>query len=1639
MFVGLLVLIVLAVAALQFHGVQKYIAQKAVSFISEKTNTRIEIGSVNIAFTHSVVIKDIFIESRQQDTLLSVQSLAVDVNLLGLFSNEINLTNISIDSLTTHITRTLPDSSFNFDFVLNALSSESNSVKSDPDTSTKSNWKIQFGRINLQNIYATYDDEVSGLDLNLRIGVLDASIDEFDLDRMQFSADKISLQNTTASIIQLKDSPPDTSTSQTVTIGIGFGSISIVDSRFNYKNNITAEQYYADFGTSLLVGEKIDLASRKILLKKFLLENSSIVIVQAKKDTVKTKESVSTVMPWVMSLDQLTLTDNTVQYDVLGEIKTKVLDLNHLQLNGLTIRAENIYFSEKRIVAEIGQIYFQERSGIELRNLSGGFFVDSVHTQISDFTVETKSSRIHQNLLLNYSSLSELKNLAGTVNITATIDDSHVDISEILYFLPTLPIKDSVDASIKFSSKLSGTVQDLMIEEFFVSVGDSTTLDLTGSIHGLPEIETAEYHVNLNHFTTGRNDIQRFVVDTLLPKEIILPASISVSGNFNGTLKNFSASTFIETSFGKMNANAELNSKNKSKESQWKVNAMLEKFNVGLLLNDTATFGPVSLNASAIGTGLSKDDINAKLKIRVEKIVLNGYPYKDLTIDGIANATMFEGKAEIKDSNIAFIFNGIINTSEENPNYKFTFDLLGADLQRLNITQDDIRVSGKIKSDLVGQNVDDINGNFDVRQVVIIKNNKRYVIDSLVYVSVNIEDQTHISIESPVVAGQFDGTISLTNLPDVLKEHFSHYFSLQSENPTGNQTLQEFSFQVDVRDPSTLTDIFFPELRQLSVGTIKGHFNNILRDLSVTIELPRIKYGDIVIDSLSFLLKSDSLKLHTALNVKSISDSTFHISNLHLGALAENDSINVILQSSRNDGFMKMYLAGVFNSVVDGYKFRFNENGIIFQNVAWNIPSDNFISFAKKKFFVNNIVMQGAGQSLSVGSADETNERSPLRIEFNNFDLSTLSQIVERKRGWIGGILNGNVILQNFEKQMAFTSDMTIKNFTFTQMTIGDITLHANNQTENLYEVNVDISGNGNQISLVGKYRSVVGGSELDMKLNFTTMNLATIEPFTFGNVQRLSGTMTGSLNMIGTLKKPVITGELNFSNAAFNPKILDSYLRLNRGRIVFDDKGIDFTSFDLVDTLGNVASLSGHLLTDDFREFKYDFKIKTNNFLVLNKPFSRDALYYGTVILDSDISVKGDKEKQIVNVSAELEKGTDLAVVLPESELVVEERKGIVRFVNKKIPLNSIMQRRNPRSVSDTTDAKLSTMELTSNITVNKDSKLRILIDPISGDSLVIRGEATMSFTVDPSGKITLTGRYEILDGSYQLSFGDFIRREFAIAKGSSLTWFGSPFDAEVDITAIYTVKTTVLDLIQDQLTGISQEERNKYKQEIPIQVYLMMKGKLLTPDIHFKLDLPPDKRGVLSGTVYAKLNELNGQESELNKQVFALLVLGRFISESPLASSGGNGNVSGFARSSASQILSEQLNRLSKEYISGVDLNVGVESYEDYSSGNAEGRTELQLALSKQLFNERMTVQVGGNVDLEGQRSQKNSLNNFAGDLKVMYKLTEDGRWQMQVFRQNTYEGAIDGEITKTGAGIVYTIDFNKLLGFTLKPVLD
>ncbi|RYF49176.1 MAG: hypothetical protein EOO38_08475 [Cytophagaceae bacterium] len=83
--------------------------------------------------------------------------------------------------------------------------------------------------------------------------------------------------------------------------------------------------------------------------------------------------------------------------------------------------------------------------------------------------------------------------------------------------------------------------------------------------------------------------------------------------------------------------------------------------------------------------------------------------------------------------------------------------------------------------------------------------------------------------------------------------------------------------------------------------------------------------------------------------------------------------------------------------------------------------------------------------------------------------------------------------------------------------------------------------------------------------------------------------------------------------------------------------------------------------------------------------------------------------------------------------------------------------------------------------------------------------------------------------------------------------------------------------------------------------------------------------------------------------------------------------------ARSSVSKILTEQLNNLASDLIQGVDINFGVNSSEDYSTGSLEQKTDLEVGLSKKLLNDRLTVTVGSSFGLEGPPTQNQNSTNI------------------------------------------------------------
>jgi hypothetical protein len=902
-----------------------------------------------------------------------------------------------------------------------------------------------------------------------------------------------------------------------------------------------------------------------------------------------------------------------------------------------------------------------------------------------------------------------------------------------------------------------------------------------------------------------------------------------------------------------------------------------------------------------------------------------------------------------------------------------------------------------------------------------VKDEKSYTIDSLIFASVNEEGKSSFNFSSSIISAKFDGTFVPGDLGKVISRRINRYFDI-GDTTKASLTPQDFTFAISVKNHPLLHEVILPGLEEFEPVTVSGSLASTESSLKLDVNIPRIKYTGFQIDNLLFHVESDAEKIDYALTMNEASNNTIKLVRTTLNGSIQNDEalVNLVIQDSTS--VEKLKLNARLISLREGdYRFTILPGGLNFNGESWSVPEDNFVRFGTYGLLFNHFDLSNDKQSLAIHTPAQT-VGEEINFEFKNFELSTFSQLIEKDSSLVAGTLTGKLQTRNTSSGSAFLADLSIRSLHYHGIGVGDIELKAKNNSADNFTGDLKLTGNGNDVRVTTLYKTGEP-SYISADVQIDTLTMKSLSAFIPEQMTNADGSISGKIALEGQLPDIKYNGSLRFSDASFHSVFANNYFTIKKDKITFDNKGVYFSGFTVIDSTGNNAVLNGTVFMQDLALKRFDLGLTLENFTVLNTTDKDNELFYGKLKLNSNTKVTGNISLPKIYSKTRLLEGSNFTFAIPESKMSTNRGEGVVAFTDPQNKINNILTR---EKGEEETTAELKGIDLLADVEVNRNSTLKILIDPVSGDSLVLKGDATLSFGMDASGKTSLTGTYTVSEGSYRVSLQDIIRKDFAIKNGSTINWNGDPLEADINIDAVYEKKTSAADLVAGQIGGLSEKEKNTYKQALPFQVILHMKGALLKPQISFEIDLPPRYRGAMGGTVYAKLTQLNNDPSELNKQVFALLVLGRFIQEDPLASSGGSGGIASVARTSVSKILSQQLNKFSDQYIRGVEVNFDLQSYDDYSSGTAEAKTQLAIGIKKQLFNDRVSVEVGSMVDLSNNSSQRNT-NELASDVTVEYKLDENGTYRLKAFRQNQYEDVIEGPLNVTGLGIIYTRDFD------------
>lgn len=1639
-FGSVVALVLLLIFLIRLPSVQNYIAGKVAHYLETKIGTPVKIGYVNITFPKKLVLENIYFEDQSKDTLLAGEKLMVDINMFKILKNTIEIQELDLEGITAKIKRTAPDGNFNFDYILKSFASEKESSTTATDTASALIFNID--KVNFDRIRFAYTDDMIGTSADLWLKHFDTRIKTFDLQKnMTFELPKIKLEGLTAYIKQWapatadnKPKPEDfgitdaTASSTSLLPNLGTELIELKDIFIRYQDASSAMDSKFDIKNLSANVDKIDLNEEIIRLRDIVLDQSDSYVTFGKSIKKQKANTDSSNVNWVVSAEKLAIDKTKFAFKDENQPRIKGFDYFNIGITDLAGALNNLYYSADSISGSLQNLTAKDHSGLYLQKLKGDFVYGNTGAIIENLLVQTPKTIIRDYIKISYPSLDAISKKPGVLTVDAKIKKSQIDMSDIRFFVPDLEkmdiMKPLMTKLFYIDGSVTGRLDDLHIPTLNFRTLDNTNIVASADIKGLPDTEKMFINLNLKKLTTSRKDLDKLITKTLLPKDFTFqfPNSISLSGTFKGGMKGFDTNMSLKTEKGNATVNGYLNMA--GRDTTYDAMVSIDDFNLGHLINQDSILGIISAQAQVKGKGLNPKTMVADINGSINRLDAMGYAYNGINLDLTAKDGDIAGNVNSKDPNVRFNMDMAADMRGQYPQLKMDLMIDSVNLKNLKLIDDNFRYHGKVSMDLTTADLNHLNGKLLVTGSSIAFNNDRYALDTVSLTATADTSRNTLVLKSEFLRAHLVGKYKLTELSSSLQDVARIYYNPKNEPPAQlKYDKQNFEFSATLNNSRFLRD-FFPGLERIDDISLDGTFDSQQKSIMAKLVAPTLVYDGIEIRNVGLdIITADSTLYYSTL-IDKIKVNNIELNNTVLSGKVIENNLDFGLWIKDKAQKDRYHLGAKMSVDESNYMLSLFEDGLMLNYDKWSISPSNQLSFGKDGIRAHDFKLSFKGQELSIQSQDST-LNSPLNLSFNNFRIETFSKMLESETLNLGGGINGSATISRLESSPVFVSDLEISKFYFGKDTVGNVLVKVDNLKENTYSADIRITENGNNVQLLGEYLAPPSGkASFNASLDLAPLKIKTIEAFSMGYLKNSEGDLSGRLKINGTLDAPDIVGDLTFDKSRMNIAMLNADLLIDGQKITFNDQGISFRQFEIGDLRGNQAKLNGTILTKTYTDFDFNLNLTTKNFAAVNSTRLDNDLFYGKLNITSNIRIRGNMNKPIIDGDVSANENTDFVFIVPNENPGIAERDGVVKFVDK-----SDTARANVFAKLDsmTTATTFSGMDLALNLSTDKEAKFKIIIDEGSQDALNIQGIAELSTAIDASEKITMSGTFTVEKGNYSFNFGP-IKKEFDFEKGSTITWNGDPLDARLDITALYKGRFPTLELVSNQ---IGTESQNLYKQRIPFNVKLLLSGELFKPDIRFDIDLD-ENNAIVSQDVVSKVNigltALRDDPAELNKQVFSLIIMGRFMSSNPFESLSGGGGVEGIARSSVSSFLSSQLNNLASDLIKGIELDFNLQSEQDYLSGSAQNRTDLNVGISKMLFDDRLKITIGSNFEVEGNTRPGEKPNNIAGDISLDYQLSKDGRYFARVYRKNQYQATLQGQFVETGIGFIINMSYNR-----------
>jgi hypothetical protein len=599
---------------------------------------------------------------------------------------------------------------------------------------------------------------------------------------------------------------------------------------------------------------------------------------------------------------------------------------------------------------------------------------------------------------------------------------------------------------------------------------------------------------------------------------------------------------------------------------------------------------------------------------------------------------------------------------------------------------------------------------------------------------------------------------------------------------------------------------------------------------------------------------------------------------------------------------------------------------------------------------------------------------------------------------------------------------------------MGDLAIQATEMEDKHFRGQIALSDSLNRMQ--AKANADLRGEAMqiraDAELAFN--DLGFLRPFVKDYLFSIEGGLSGRLRYEQDGDDLRMLGKTTFKDAAVGVIQTGAVYRMPNETVVFDADGLLFENVTVLDAPGNRFRLDGRVNTAKGELPTLDLRLRTERFQLVNSTIDQNPMFFGQLFGSIDLRIDGPAISPEVRGDVGILEGTALSIVLPGSSVEMIDHEGIVLFTTNfdaqvRNASDTLQLSTDGQMLRDSLAAQLPGVALDLRIKLDKRATFAVVIDPTTGDQATFSGEADLRFRYAPDGDIDLRGPFTVGEGGYTLEFYGLVKKRFDLVPGGTVVFDGDPLKGRMNIQARFRSDTAPYGLVANARSGLSESERNRLQQRLPFDVLINMRDLVENPTITFGLELDRMSRNSFP-QVSTRLDQLAqpANEEELNRQVFGLLVLNTFIVDEGASGQPSSGLATTAARNSVNALLTDQLNRVTGQMVRGMDIQLGVNTYDQAAGGELYQRTTVDYKVTQRILNDRVTIEAGGSIGVDERNQNVGAVSNTrAAQYAISYDLTEDGRYRLRAFHENAFD-LYDGEIFNNGVAITHTREWEE-----------